>query len=285
MPELPEVETILRGLAPHLEGARIKEVKLNRQNLRYDFPKNFSNFLEGQRIISLKRCAKYLIFELDNGFNLLAHLGMSGNFAIKSDKDDLSNIKHLHVEFLLQDENGKNLRLIYIDARRFGFMDIFEQESKNKFLCKLGVEPLSNEFNAQYLADKFQNRKTTIKSALLNQQFIAGLGNIYVCEALWRAKINPKTPIFQLVNNDGSPKERLEELVPHIRDILRQAIKAGGSTISDFHNADGQSGYFQHYFDVYDREGENCNAKNCDGKIKRIVQSSRSSFYCPKCQT
>ena len=284
MPELPEVETVIRGLSPQLTGATIIKVKLNRSGLRFDFAKDFASNLQEQTIIALNRRAKYLIFALDNGKKLLSHLGMSGNFTIVKSDTDLSNIKHCHVEFLLKTKNNEIIKLIYTDPRRFGFMDIFEHEENCKFLHQLGVEPLSNHFNAKSLANKFQNKRTPIKSALLNQKIIAGLGNIYVCEALWIAKINPKTPIKQLVNKNGTPSTRLEILVPAIIDILNRAIRAGGSTLNDFHDANGQSGYFQHSFDVYGREGEQCNNEKCNAKIIRISQAGRSTFYCPKCQ-
>ncbi|MCF6344644.1 MAG: bifunctional DNA-formamidopyrimidine glycosylase/DNA-(apurinic or apyrimidinic site) lyase [Devosiaceae bacterium] len=284
MPELPEVETVLRGLEPYLKDATIKKVTLNRKNLRFDFPKGFISQLEGQQIIALNRRAKYLIFNLSNGANLLSHLGMSGNFTILDPKADKSDIKHLHVEFSILAKNGEFHTLIYTDPRRFGFMDIFESEENCKFLRDLGPEPLGNGFNAIALVKIFAKKRTPIKSALLDQKNVAGLGNIYVCEALWRAKIHPTTPINKLIDENNAPDERLEKLVQAVRNILQKAIKAGGSTLNDFHGATGEQGYFQHSFDVYGKQGEPCNAQNCNAIIERITQAGRSSFFCPKCQ-
>ena len=284
MPELPEVETVLRGLEPYLKAATIKKVTLNRKNLRFDFPRGFISQLEGQQIIALNRRAKYLIFNLSNGSNLLSHLGMSGNFTILDPKADKSGIKHLHVEFSILAENGEPHTLIYTDPRRFGFMDIFSSEENCKFLCDLGPEPLGNGFNAIALVKIFAKKRTPIKSALLDQKNVAGLGNIYVCEALWRAKIHPRTPVNKLIDENNTPDERLEKLVQAVRNILQKAIKAGGSTLNDFHGATGQQGYFQHSVDVYGKEGKPCNAQNCTAIIERITQAGRSSFFCPNCQ-
>ncbi len=284
MPELPEVETVKKGLEPYLEGAIIKEVKLNRKNLRFDFAKNFASQLKKQKIKSLSRRGKYLIFSLKNDINLLVHLGMSGNFLIVRNNSENKKIKHCHVEFLLTTKQGEEYRLLYVDPRRFGFMELFTKQSENKFLQNLGVEPLSNELNAQYLAKQFFAKKSEIKLALLNQKIIAGLGNIYVCEALWRAKIYPREKIAHLVKKDHHPTEKLEKLSFAIKEILAEAIKAGGSTISDFHSVDEQSGYFQHYFAVYDRAGEKCSRKECNTMIVKISQGGRSTFFCPKCQ-
>ncbi len=284
MPELPEVETVVKGLEPFVAGAKIKQVKTNRKNLRFDFPRNFISTLVGQEITSISRRAKYLIFALGNEKNLLSHLGMSGNFTILDVEADISEIKHLHVEFLLNDKQGKSFRLIYTDPRRFGFMDIFTHQKDCQFLKNLGVEPFGNLFNAQYMANIFKNKRTPIKTALLDQTIIAGLGNIYVCEALWQAKIHPKTSVNMLVDEQGQALLRLEKLTIAIRTILNAAIKAGGSTLNDFHSVKGQSGYFQHNFDVYGREDELCNRKNCGAKISKISQSGRSTFFCPSCQ-
>ncbi len=284
MPELPEVETVKKGLEPYLEEAIIKDVRLNRKNLRFDFAKNFTSQLRKQQIKSLSRRGKYLIFSLKNDMNFLVHLGMSGNFIIIKNNDAYRKIKHCHVEFLLTTKEGEEYRLLYIDPRRFGFMELFTKQSENKFLQNLGVEPLSNELNAQYLAKQFFAKKSEIKSALLNQKIIAGLGNIYVCEALWRAKIYPREKIAHLVKKNYQPTKKLEKLSSAIKEILAKAIKAGGSTISDFHSVNEQSGYFQHYFAVYNRAGEKCSRKKCNAIIVKISQGGRSTFFCPKCQ-
>jgi len=281
MPELPEVETTIRGLAPFLENSLIKKVTLNRKNLRFDFPKNFAKKLEGQKIINISRRAKYLLFNLSNDSTWISHLGMSGNFRIIKEGDAHNPKKHDHVEITLSNNNNKNFTLIYSDPRRFGFMDLTNDIFNNKFLAKLGVEPLGNQFNVKHLTDKLAKSNSSIKSALLNQSIIAGLGNIYVCEALWRAGIHPSIIAKTLVSKND---KRLEILTPAITDILQAAIKAGGSTLKDFHNVKGEQGYFQHSFDVYGREGEKCNKTACAGIIKRTSQSGRSSFYCEICQ-
>jgi formamidopyrimidine-DNA glycosylase len=194
------------------------------------------------------------------------------------------DIKHDHVVMhLTHPERGK-LTLIYSDARRFGFMDLFEQEEDSPYLAGLGPEPLSNAFNAEEMASRFKGKKAPMKAALLDQRVVAGLGNIYVSEALWRAHIRPTTEARKLVLKSGRPSARLELLAGGVRSVLTDAIEAGGSTLRDFRDAEGGSGYFQHHFDVYDREGEACHTRGCTGTIKRIVQSGRSTFYCPVCQ-
>jgi formamidopyrimidine-DNA glycosylase len=212
---------------------------------------------------------------------------MSGSFRIIKNENlaDYKIQKHDHVIFELFHEQHKNFALIYKDPRRFGFMNISFDIENNKFLKKLGVEPLGNHFNANYLVKKFNKSSKTIKSALLDQSIIAGLGNIYVCETLWRVAINPKLPVHKLVKKDAKATKKLETLVPAIVQILNEAIKAGGSTLKDFSNSDGKEGYFQHSFDVYGREGLNCNNPSCSSKITRISQSGRSTFYCQNCQS
>ena len=290
MPELPEVQTVIDGLIPFVKGSTIKKLILNRKNLRFDFPKDFIKNLEGKKIDNISRRAKYLLFSISNDATLISHLGMSGNFRIleKPLSNDIIAIKHAHVIFSLIDKNQNPLTLIYTDARRFGFMDLSFDIENNRFLEKLGVEPLGNQFNAQYLAQRFKGRKLPIKTALLDQSIIAGLGNIYVCEALWRAKIHPQTPIKDLMDKYGRPTNKLDVLSIAIVDILNEAIKAGGSTLKDFSNISGEQGYFQHSFDVYGQEGRACSRKTgnkkCSGNIQRISQSGRSSFFCPKCQ-
>jgi formamidopyrimidine-DNA glycosylase len=292
MPELPEVETVRRGLAPYLEGARIDKVTLNRKDLRFPFPKGFVKALEGQTITSVGRRAKYLLFHLSSGKIWLGHLGMTGAYRFAEGKfkepsryyEPGEDITHDHVVMLLTHPKRGKLTLIYSDARRFGFMDLFEREEDSPYLEGLGPEPLGNAFNAGEMAQRFKGKKAPMKAALLDQRVVAGLGNIYVSEALWRAHIRPTTEARKLVLKSGQPSARLELLAGGVRSVLTDAIEAGGSTLRDFRDAEGGSGYFQHRFDVYDREGEACHTPGCTGTIKRIVQSGRSTFYCPVCQ-
>lgn len=292
MPELPEVETVRRGLAPFLQGSIIEDVVLRRPNLRFAFPPDFTDRLKGRTIRSVARRAKYLLLNLDNDDTWLSHLGMTGNFRINDQMVDAPRryystnpkAKHDHVEISLKNSEGRPLNLIYSDPRRFGFMDLFSDPTACAYLNQLGPEPLGNSLTADHLAQRFKGRRTPIKSALLDQRNIAGLGNIYVCEALWRAGVAPQTLAKALVADDETPKPALELLVRAIRDVLSAAIEAGGSTLNDFRNTDGEAGYFQHNFDVYDREDAACHTKECTGTIVRLVQSGRSSFYCPTCQ-
>jgi len=293
LPELPEVETVKNGLAPFMDGATISRVVLNRENLRFPFPKNFRSTLEGQQIGQLRRRAKYLIVPLSSGANMLAHLGMSGSFKVNSEIVEgaarkfvpLAHEKHDHVVLEIMHPDKGRVDIIYNDPRRFGYMDLFEDEAKSSHFAKMGPEPLGNQFSAQHLADRFVGKKTNIKSALLDQRNVAGLGNIYVCEALYIAKIDPLRSAGSLVKVDGKTKKALDVLAPIIVSVLNEAIAAGGSTLKDFKHADGELGYFQHRFKVYGREGELCLAQGCTDKIARIVQSGRSTFYCPSCQT
>ncbi|MCZ4272157.1 bifunctional DNA-formamidopyrimidine glycosylase/DNA-(apurinic or apyrimidinic site) lyase [Maritalea porphyrae] len=293
MPELPEVETVKNGLAPFMDGATIKRIVLNRPNLRFPFPDGFQELLEGQQIGQLRRRAKYLIVPLMSGTNMLAHLGMSGSFKINAELIEgtarkfvpLAQQKHDHVILEVVHPTRGRVDIIYNDPRRFGYMDLFDDEQESPHFAKMGPEPLGNQFNAQHLAERFLNKKTPIKSALLDQRNVAGLGNIYVCEALFLSKIDPRCPIGTLVRADGKPKKALELLAPTIVQVLNEAIAAGGSTLKDFKHADGELGYFQHRFQAYGREGEPCLAPNCKANIARIVQSGRSTFYCPNCQT
>src|SRR3569623_2264833 len=292
MPELPEVETVRRGLAPYLEGARIDKVTLNRKDLRGPFPKGFIKALEGQAITSVGRRAKYLLFHLSSGKTWLGHLGMTGAFRFAEGKfkersryyEPGKDIKHDHVVMSLTSPSRGKLTLIYSDARRFGFMDLVEHETDSPYIEGLGPEPLGNQFNAEEMAARFKGKKAPMKAALLEQRVVAGLGNIYVSEALWRAHIRPTTEARKLVLKSGKPSARLDLLADGVRSVLNDAIEAGGSTLRDFRDAEGGSGYFQHRFDVYDREGEACHTPGCGGTIKRIVQSGRSTFYCPVCQ-
>lgn len=296
MPELPEVETVKRGLAPVMEGARINHLELRRKDLRFPFPDKFAEHLKGQKITSLGRRAKYLLVDLENGMTIIMHLGMSGSFRIELEENshipgifhhDRSKIKaHDHVLFHLEHPLGK-AKVIYNDPRRFGFMDMVQREKleDHSFFKGLGVEPIGNALSSQLLAELFQNKTAPIKAALLDQRLIAGLGNIYVCEALYEAGISPTRKAGSLVGKSGQPLKKLEPLAGIIRNVIAKAIEAGGSSLRDHRQADGNLGYFQHQFKVYDREGEYCGKEECNGKIARIVQSGRSSFYCPKCQS
>jgi len=282
MPELPEVETVRRGLAPSMEGAQISRAEVNRPNLRWPFPTDFAQRLTGRTIERLRRRSKYILADLDGGESLLIHLGMSGRMTVSG--DPLGQFvhthpgveKHDHVVFHMN--NGA--RITFNDPRRFGAMDLLASESAemHPLLAKLGPEPLGNSFNEAYLIAALTGKNTPIKSALLDQRIVAGLGNIYVCEALFRAHISP----IRKAGRISAP--RVASLVPIIREVLEQAIVAGGSSLKDFRQASGELGYFQHSFDVYDREGAPCRTPECSGTIRRTVQSGRSSFHCPQCQ-
>ncbi len=282
MPELPEVETVRRGLLSVIEGQTIARADVNRPDLRWPFPKNMAQRLTGQTITALRRRSKYILADLDGGETLLIHLGMSGRMLISGDPlgqfvhDHPAAEKHDHV--VLHMQNGA--RITFNDPRRFGAMDLLETATadSHKLLAVLGPEPLGNDFNEPYLVAAFKGKNTPVKSALLDQRIVAGLGNIYVCEALFRARISPKRRAGQI------SAQRVSTLVPVIRQVLSDAIKAGGSSLRDFRQADGELGYFQHSFDVYGREGAPCRSADCTGTIARLVQSGRSSFYCPQCQ-
>ncbi|HRK17575.1 MAG TPA: bifunctional DNA-formamidopyrimidine glycosylase/DNA-(apurinic or apyrimidinic site) lyase [Hyphomicrobiaceae bacterium] len=294
MPELPEVETVRRGLEPVMQGRRIVRVEQRRADLRFPFPDDFASRLEGRRILTLGRRAKYLVCDVEGGDLLVMHLGMTGRFDIQLPKGGRKQLAeftyehgkdsvHDHVVFHM--EGGA--RVTYNDARRFGFMLMFGPGERDDcaVLKGLGVEPLGNELSADYVARRAAGRKTDLKAFLLDQRNIAGLGNIYVCEALYRAGLNPRRKASVLARRGGTATEATQRLVPEIRAVLEAAVRAGGSTLRDFRQADGALGYFQHSFDVYGREGETCHRPGCDGVIRRIVQSGRSTFYCPKCQT
>lgn len=282
MPELPEVETVRRGLAPVMEGTVIERAEVNRPDLRWPFPDDMAGRLTGQRVERLRRRSKYILGDLSSGETLLIHLGMSGRMLISGDPlgqfvhDHPAPEKHDHVVFHLA--NGA--RVTFNDPRRFGAMDLMRTESADthKLLAVLGPEPLGNFFNEAHLVAALKAHNTPIKAALLDQRIVAGLGNIYVCEALFRAGIHPARKAGRISS------ARVAALVPIIRDVLTEAITAGGSSLRDFRQADGELGYFQHRFDVYGREGQPCRTPGCTGTIRRIVQSGRSSFYCALCQ-
>jgi formamidopyrimidine-DNA glycosylase len=291
MPELPEVETVRRGLTPAMRGARIDKVELRRADIRFPFPPSFAKRLTGQRILDLKRRAKYLLFELDGGETLIAHLGMSGSFRIektvtstpgKFHHERSKDPKHDHVVLTL--DNG--WIVTYNDPRRFGFMDLGPTETLEQHprVRGLGAEPLAPEFDAHRLAKLFAGSRAPLKSALLDQKRIAGLGNIYVSEALFRARLSPRKPASILANARGAPTKAATAVAKAIRDVLEEAVEAGGSTLRDHRQANGELGYFQHVFKVYDREGLPCARNSCRGIVARITQSGRSTFYCSKCQ-
>ncbi len=290
MPELPEVDIIRAGLTPFVLGARLEHVTLNRPDLRYSFPHSFAAQLEGARITGIRRRAKYLLFALSSKKTLISHLGMTGNFRFDLPDPQTRGInhgfkKHDHVILELSGVNSPTPFLIYSDPRRFGFMDLVDDPQKSKYLKKLGPEPLGNQFNGAVLRQRFASRRTPVKTALLDQNIVAGLGNIYVCEALYRAGIDPRVRAIDLVDGSKRRSLQLEALVGHIKDVLGEAIDSGGSTLKDYKKVDGGTGYFQHSFKVYDKKGQPCSTKGCAGSIERIAQSGRSSFYCPVCQT
>ncbi|VAW01071.1 Formamidopyrimidine-DNA glycosylase [hydrothermal vent metagenome] len=282
MPELPEVETVRRGLAPVMEGAIITRAEVNRPDLRWPFPENMAARLTGQKVLGLRRRSKYILADLASKETLLIHLGMSGRMLISGDplgqfvQNHPAPEKHDHV--VIHINNGA--RITFNDPRRFGAMDLLDTATADQhpLLSKLGPEPLGNAFNEAYLIAALKAKNTPIKSALLDQRIIAGLGNIYVCEALYRAHISPKHRAGQLSGKN------VATLVPVIRAVIAEAIEAGGSSLRDFKQTSGELGYFQHRFDVYDREGEPCNTEGCTGTISRITQAGRSSFYCASCQ-
>jgi formamidopyrimidine-DNA glycosylase len=295
MPELPEVETVRRGLQPVLEGARIERVETRRPNLRYPFPDRFGERLEGRKITSLGRRAKYLIADVEDAPLLICHLGMSGSFRVETDEDAAapSNFHHErsksethdHVVFHVADPKGVPARVVFNDPRRFGFMLFAERNgAEHPMLQGLGVEPTGNALDGGLLAQLFEGKKTPLKAALLDQRLIAGLGNIYVAEALWRAGLSPTRAAGTIAGNGKVAKERATLLATSVREVIADAIAAGGSSLRDYVHTDGSLGYFQHSFSVYDREGEPCAHSGCAGHIERIVQSGRSTFYCRQCQ-
>ncbi|QPC86544.1 bifunctional DNA-formamidopyrimidine glycosylase/DNA-(apurinic or apyrimidinic site) lyase [Mesorhizobium sp. NBSH29] len=294
MPELPEVETVRRGLQPVFEGAVITRVEVRRPNLRFPFPPHFAERLAGRTVSALSRRAKYLIVALEGGPSLICHLGMSGSFRVEADTDlapgtfhhERGKIAaHDHVVFTLRKQND-TARVVFNDPRRFGFMLFAEDGDLNAhpMLAHLGVEPTGNTLSGALLADLLRNKKAPLKAALLDQTLIAGLGNIYVAEALWRAQLSPLRAAGSIAPRSGRPGVRAERLAEAIRDVIADAIAAGGSSLRDHIQTDGSLGYFQHRFSVYDREGAPCPRATCSGTVQRIVQSGRSTFYCPTCQ-
>ena len=281
MPELPEVETVRRGLASAMLGRRISGVKLNRPDLRFPLPHDFAARLEGRTVEAVCRRGKYLIASLSGGETLLMHLGMSGRFTIFTNRAVIGSGIHDHVVFSLDD----GTTIVYTDPRRFGVMDLVPaaELASHRLVKGLGVEPLGRGLTPRYLAHAFAGRTVPLKAALLDQKLVAGLGNIYVCEALFRSGLSPTRRAGSLVKN-LQPDPRLRTLIREIRSVLKRAIGAGGSTLRDYAGTDGVSGAYQHRFSVYDRPGKPCLRRGCAGKIRRLVQSGRSTFYCPVCQ-
>lgn len=280
MPELPEVETVRRGLQPHLEGHRITRAEARRPDLRWPLPPDLVQVLTGARVTGLRRRSKYILADLEDRGSLLLHLGMSGRMLIEGEakgefhRDPAILPRHDHVVIW----NDQGTRITFNDARRFGMVDLVAPGAEHPLLAHLGPEPLSDEFTSEVLARAFDGRRAPVKVALLDQRIVAGLGNIYVSEALHRAGIDPRRAAGRI----GSA--RLAALVGHIRDVLIEAIAAGGSSLRDHRQASGELGYFQHSFRVYDREGAPCPSPGCPGHIRRIVQSGRSSYFCALCQ-
>jgi formamidopyrimidine-DNA glycosylase len=285
MPELPEVETVRRGLEPVLAGARLRRVETRRPDLRFPFPEGFVQRLTGAHVERLDRRGKYLLAPLDRGETLIVHLGMTGRFEIEGDRGSRpgafvlaapADPKHAHVVF----ETEAGAKITFFDARRFGFMDLIDTDRLDAHprFAAMGPEPLSDAFNVAYLKAAFAGRRSGAKTLLLDQGLVAGLGNIYVCEALHRAGASPVAPASAI----GARK--LGKIVRAVQSVLQEAIAAGGSTLRDYAGPDGALGYFQHRFDVYGRQGEACGSPGCGGTIQRIVQAGRSTFYCRSCQ-
>ncbi len=294
MPELPEVETVMRGLQPHMRGHRIVSACISGRRLRHPWPEGFAARLEGARVERLRRRAKYMLWDLDTGETVLCHLGMSGRFTVWPGTRDAPEAlgafyfhgaaerepgPHDHLVLTLENQT----RVIYTDPRRFGFFDLMatEEAGVHPALARLGPEPLGADFTPEHLACALRHRRGPVKTALLDQTVVAGLGNIYVCEALFRAGISPRRQAGGLAPS-GRPGQRLERLVAAVREVLLEAIAAGGSTLRDHARVDGEAGGFQQHFAVYGREGEPC--ERCGRPVRRIVQGGRSTFFCPHCQ-
>jgi len=292
MPELPEVETVRRGLQPAMEDARFEAVTAHRGDLRWPLPTDFAQRLKGQTVTGLGRRGKYLLADLSSGDVLLMHLGMSGSFRVEREADTTTpgafhhdrstKSGHDHVVFSM----SSGATISFNDPRRFGSMKLVRRDAidQEPLLRSLGPEPLGNAFDADALAAACRSKRTSLKAALLDQRVVAGLGNIYVCEALNRARLSPKRMASTLAARTGKPLDRCVRLVESIKHVLRDAIAAGGSSLRDHRQTNGDLGYFQHNFRVYDREGESCPTPGCKGIVRRIVQTGRSTFYCPTCQ-
>jgi formamidopyrimidine-DNA glycosylase len=292
MPELPEVETVRRGLEPVMDGVRLSKVEARRQDLRWPLPQGFVAHLEGKTVRGLGRRGKYLLLDLSSGDVLMMHLGMSGSFHVfqggktkdtaRYHRERAKHVAHDHVVFHMS--NGAIVT--FNDPRRFGFMKLAPREEldQHPLMKAMGPEPLGNQFDAAMLARACRSKKTSLKAALSDQKVVAGLGNIYVCEALHRARLSPKRMASTIASKTGAPNERAAKLVDAIKAVLKDAIEAGGSSLRDHKRTDGELGAFQHNFRVYDREGKPCVTRGCKGSVKRIVQTGRSTFFCPTCQ-
>jgi formamidopyrimidine-DNA glycosylase len=292
VPELPEVETVRRGLAPALVGACLVGIEQRRPDLRFPFPENFSARLLGRRVESLGRRAKYLLADLDDRNVLVMHLGMSGSFRLEDPGREPNpsaatgmfgkDAAHDHIAFAL----STGARITYNDPRRFGFMLLIPRGelADHALFRNVGVEPLGNELDGARLAALLAGKTTSLKAALLDQTLVAGLGNIYVCEALHRAGLSPHRAAGSLARKDGGPTKRAERLAHAIHDVLSEAIAAGGSSLRDHRQADGALGYFQHCFRVYARAGFPCQRPGCGGAVRRIAQNGRATFFCSACQ-
>jgi formamidopyrimidine-DNA glycosylase len=291
VPELPEVETVRRGLRPVMVGERFTKVEVRQPRLRWPLPHDFARRLEGNTVTGLHRRAKYLLGDLSSGEVLLMHLGMSGSFRVgkhvatrpgRFHHERSNDLAHDHVVFHM----SSGARIAFNDPRRFGFMKLLPRDrlADDPLMRALGPEPLDGGFDATVLARTCAGRKTSLKAALSDQKVIAGLGNIYVCEALHCARLSPKRRASTIATRSGAPNDRAHQLIEGIRSVLNDAIAAGGSSLRNYRRTDGELGEFQHNFQVYDRESERCPRPGCRGVIKRIVQTGRSTFYCPVCQ-
>src|SRR5271169_3698580 len=291
MPELPEVETVRRGLEPAMAGKRFIKVEVHRGDLRWPLARDFAQRLKGKTVTGIGRRAKYLLADLSSGDVLIMHLGMSGSFHVfRHDDKPLGRYYHQREKYVAHDHivfhMSSGASVTFNDPRRFGSMKLVPRQKLDAepLLKGLGPEPLGNAFDARMLARACHGKKTSLKAALLDQRIVAGLGNIYVCEALYRARLSPKRMASTIAGRNAEPNERAVRLVDAIKTVLQAAIKAGGSSLRDHRQTDGDLGMFQHDFQVYDREGEPCRTPGCKGTVKRIVQNGRSTFYCPTCQ-
>ena len=292
MPELPEVETVRRGLEPVLAGHRLARVTQRRADLRFPFPERFVERLQGQRVERLDRRAKYLVAHLASGEALIMHLGMTGRFTISSQSQAAQvgafeheagkDAKHDHVVF----ETDAGIVITYNDARRFGFMELADSArfAEHPLIRDIGIEPLGPDLTPAFIAAAARGKRADLKAFLMDQTIVCGLGNIYVCETLYRARLSPLKPSARIATPTGRPKPAADRLVPLIQEVLGEAIGAGGSTVRDHRQADGSRGNYQLRFAVYGREGEPCRTAGCTAGIKRVVQANRSTFYCPRCQ-
>ena len=293
MPELPEVETVRAGLEPVLRGQRFVHVEQRRKDLRFPLPERFAERLTGRKVTKLDRRAKYILIHLDTAEVLAVHLGMTGRFTISTGKrgavqvgefthDHGHDNKHDHLVFT----TSGGAVVVYNDARRFGYMTLIPESelANDAYFRGLGVEPLGDALDAPYLARRAVGRKSDLKAFLMDQRIVAGLGNIYVCEALFRARLDPWKPSGRIATRTGKPADAAKRLVIGIKAVLQDAIKAGGSTLRDYKQANGELGTFQHAFQVYGREGQPCVRPGCRGTVRRKTQGGRSTFYCPACQ-